>query len=223
MLKFLIIAIGILVLFTIALISMPIVTNLKTMRDNEDDLMIIQIKTMYGIINMKFEVPMLDIVFVNNKPALKYKAEIESNRTSKLWKKVSKVLSINDINHMREYFKHDTILYHRLTNYWLKKLFIHDLSIVLKYGTSDAAFSALIYGAAWTILGALLTFLKCHLNLTTKDILVTPWFDKEGFNLEFSCIIKFKFGNIINTGIMVLKRRRELSKQKASSTNSLVT
>lgn len=220
MLKLLIV-LSVVVVIALLLFLMPISVKLKTIRKNEDDVIIVRLKTLYGLLNIKFELPKLDITFVNNRPALKYKAELESNKTSKLWKKVSKIFTADDFQNVKKYFHHDPVLLNRLKNYWSKKLHIEDFSFILKYGTSDAALTALLYGTAWTFLGTLLSIIDNNLNFKAKNILITPYFDKETFAVEFSCIIKFKFGNIINTGIMVLKRRRELKKAKHSVGNSL--
>jgi hypothetical protein len=193
---------------------MSIRIKLKMIRKNEDDIVSIEVKTMYGIINVKFEVPLLDIVFVNNKIALKYKAEIESNKTSRVWKRISKIFSVDDFNNLKKYFHHDPELLHKLKNYWFDKLAIYDFSFILKYGLSDAALAAILYGFAWTVLGPLLALAKNNLNFTIKDIIIKPFFDRETFNVEFSCIIKFKFGDIINTGIMVLRRRAQRKRVK---------
>jgi hypothetical protein len=188
---------------------MPVRIKLKTVRRNNDDMISVKIKTLYGIMNVNFEVPLLDIVFVNNKPALKYKAKIESNKTSKLWKKVSKIFTVEDFQNLKKYFHHDPELLHQMKNYWMKRLAIYEFTFILKYGLSDAALAAILYGFAWAAIGPLLALLQNNLRFTIKDVTITPYFDRETFMAEFSCIIKFKFGDIINTGIMVLRRRAQ--------------
>jgi len=186
---------------------MPIRIKFKTIRVKDDDIILIRVKTLYGIVNLKFEVPFLDIEFVNNKLSLKYKAKVESGKTNKLLKKLSKVFTADDFNNIKRYFHHDPVFFEKMKSYWSKKLIINDFSLILKYGTRDAAFTALIYGALWAIVGSVLAILKNNLKFSTKDIVITPYFDRETVNIEFSCIIKFKFGDIINTGIMLFGRR----------------
>jgi hypothetical protein len=186
---------------------MTIRIKFKTIRVNEDDIVLVKVKTLYGIVNIKFEIPFLDIVFINGKPALKYKAEVESNKTSKLWKKISKIFTVDDFKNIKKYFRHDPVFIQKMKEYWSKKLVIYDFSLILKFGTNDAALTALIYGTCWAILGSVLAILSNNLRFNTKDIIITPYFDKEFIDVEFSCIIKFKFGDIINTGIMLFKRR----------------
>jgi len=220
MLKFLIV---ILLLAALAalLYVMPIRIKLKTIRKDKDDLILVRVKTLYGIVNIKFEVPLLDIVFVNNKPALKYKAEIESNRTSKLWKKISKIFTVDDFNNIKKYFHHDPVFLKMMKDYWSAKTSVYDFTFILKYGLSDAALSAVLYGLAWTVLGAIMAIAKNNLNLSIKHLIITPCFDKETFNVELSCIIKFKFGDIINTGIMVFRRRIQRRKIKQELKDNL--
>jgi hypothetical protein len=200
---------------------MTIRIKLKTLRVNEDDIILIRVKTLYGLVNIKFEIPFLDIVFINNKPALKYKAEVESNKTSKLWKQISKIFTVDDFNNMKKFFHHDPVFLQMMKTYWSKKMNIYDFSFILKFGTNDAALTALIYGACWAIIGSLLAILSNNLNFNTKDIIITPYFNKESIDIEFSCIIKFKFGDIINTGIMLLRRRIQRRKIEQQLKNTL--
>lgn len=207
MLKAFIIILILIVFLAIMFYVMPIKIKLKTIRVKDDDTILIRIKTLYGIVNIKFEVPFLDIVFVDNKLSLKYKAKVVSNKTNKLWKKLSKVFTVDDFKNMKRFFHHDPVFFRKLRNYWSNRLIINDFSFILKYGTSDAAFTALLYGTFWAILGSILAIVNNNLRFSTKDIVITPYFDRETINIEFSCIIKFKFGDIINTGIMLFRRR----------------
>lgn len=221
MLKFLIITLITIAFIFLLLYIMPIRMKIKTIRVNEDDIVLLIVKTMYGIVNLKFELPFLDIVFINNKPALKYKAKIESNKTNRLMKMISKIFTVDDFNKIKKYFHHDPVFFQKMKDYWFRKLIIHDFSIIIKYGTNDAALTAMIYGFAWTLIGSMLAILSNNLNLSTKDIVITPYFDQEKFSYEFSCIIQFKFGDIINTGIMLYRRRIQRRKIKEGLKDTL--
>lgn len=196
---------------------MPIQIKLKIIRKKEDDLILIRYKSLYGILNLKFELPMLDIVFVNGKLSLKYKAEIESNKTNKLFKSFSKIFTPDDFQNIKRYFTGDKILLRRIVDYWLKHIVLRDLSIIIKFGLIDAALTAALCGVVWTLLGGMLSIMRSMLDMTTKNIVVAPIFDDEKLEAEISCIINFRLGDIINTGILVLKRHRELKKRKLSS------
>lgn len=210
MLKVFLIIFIVMVLIAILFYIMPIRIKFKTIRVKDDDIIFIRIKTLYGIVNLTFEIPFLDIVFINNKLGIKYKAKVESNKTNKLWKRLSKVFTADDFKNIKRFFHHDPVFFKRMKDYWSNKLIINDFSFILKYGTNDAAFTALLYGTLWIILGPVLAFLDNNLKFNTKDIIITPYFDRETINIEFSCIIKFKFGDIINTGIMLFRRRIQL-------------
>ena len=207
MLKFFLILLISIVFIAIILYMMPIKMKLKTIRVKDDDIISIRVKTLYGIVNLRFEVPFLDIEFVNNKLRLKYRAKVESGKKNKLLTKLSKIFTADDFNNMKRFFHHDPVFFETMKSYWSKRLIIDDFSFIFKYGTRDAAFTALIYGALWAIVGSVLAILNNNLRFNTKDIVITPYFDRETVNIEFSCIIKFKFGDIINTGIMLFRRR----------------
>jgi hypothetical protein len=208
-LKTFIIILLVMLFIAILFYFMPIKIKLKTIRVNDDDFIVFRVKTLYGIVNLKFEVPFLKIVIIDNKLSLKYKAKIASNKTNRLFKWFSKTFTKGDFDNIKKYFHHDPVLFRRIKNYWAHNIIINDFSLILKYGTSDAAFTALLYGTFWGIFGSVLAILKNNLRFNTKDVLITPYFDKETFNIELSCIIKFKFGDIINTGIMTLRRHKQ--------------
>lgn len=216
MLKAVFILIG-LVLIGYLIYIMPIQIKIKFIRKNEDDVFLLRYKSLYGLLNLKFELPMFDIVFVDGKPSLKYRAQVGSNKTNKIFKRISKIFTKSDIDNLKKYFRHDPVLLSRLKRYWFKHMNIRSLSIILKFGLINATVTAMLCGITWSILGTVLAILKNNLDVTTKDIKVAPIFDKEAIETEFSCIINFRLGDIINTGIMVLKRRREIKKKKAAS------
>ncbi len=203
-------------LIGILLYFMPIQIKLKIIKRNEDDAIITRMRTLYGLLNLKFELPMLDIVFVNGKPALKYRAEVESNKTNKLFKRISKIFTVKDYYKIKKLFHHDAILLNTLKKYWFKHIKIRELSIMLKLGIYDATLTALTCGTVWAVVGTSLSIIKANLDLTTKAIEISPVFDKEGFELETSCIINFRLGNIINTVIIVFKRSKEIKKKSLS-------
>lgn len=208
-------------LIGVLLYFMPIQLKFKLLKKNNDDAIIIRLKTLYGLLNLKFELPMLDIVFVNGKPALKYKAKIESNKTNKLFKRISKIFTAEDYSKIKKLFRHDPVLLKRLKKYWLKHIRIRELTIILRLGIYDAAITALVCGIAWSFTGAFLSIIKANLDLTAKVIKITPDFSKECFEMETNCIFNFRLGNIINTVKMVLKRTKEIKKEKLTSENSI--
>ena len=221
MLRIFIILLIIIALISFLLYLMPIKIKFKSSRVEDDDIIIIRVKTLYGIVNVKFEVPFLDIIGVNNRLGIKYKAKVQSNKTNKLWKRFSKIFTAHDFKNIKRYFHHDPVFLHKMLDYWSEKLAIYNFSFIIKYGTNDAAFTALLYGTLWTILGPILAFLYNNLRFTTKDIIIIPYFDRETINIEFSCIIKFKFGDIINTGIMLFRRRIQRKEMKQELKDTL--
>lgn len=208
-------------LIGILLHFMPIQIKFKVIKKNEDDAIIVRLKTLYGLLNLKFELPMLDIVFIDGKLALKYRAELESNKTNKLFKRISKIFSTQDYNKVKKLFHHDPILINRLKKYWFRHIKLRELSLIFKLGMYDATMTALACGIIWTVLGTFLSILKANLDLTTKTLKISPIFDKEDFELEISCIINFRLGNIISTVIMVFKRSREIRNEKFISENPI--
>jgi hypothetical protein len=208
----LLIAVVVIVLIFIMLFFMSIQVKLKTIKKDKDDMISVEIRTFYGLMNLKLEVPMLDITFSKGKPALRYKAKLESPKKNKLYKSISKVFSPKDFGSLKELINRDTVLIDRIKDYWLERLIVNEFCLELSYGILDAALAAIIYGLLWTVLGTAAAIIDRKINLNIKKLEIKPYFDRELFKLELSCIIKFKFGDIINTLIIVVKRLREKKK-----------
>ena len=203
---------------------MPIKINIKTIKKNEDDVLIIRPSLLYGIINLKFEFPYLNLVIENLKPKLEYDAQLETNKSGNVLKKKEKKFSIEDFKKLYKYYLKNKEFFTLYYTFMKSKYKVRDFNLIVRFGTDDVALTAYLYGVAWIALGSLLSFASNIFNMEFEKIKIEPVFDKTIFKMEFNCIIMWKMGHIINTGIKIawvmLKRKLAYRLQSQMAVNN---
>ncbi len=88
-----------------------------------------------------------------------------------------------------------------------------ELYIRVKYGTGDAAITGMIYGAIWTFIGNLYSFLCRFFRISFPQVELEPQFGGKAFEIEAEGIISTRLVHIIIAGIRsgknILKRKKE--------------
>lgn len=186
------------------LYMMPVAVSIDASRDNEDDKITVGLKTLYGLIKLKTEIPFLIITFENGKPVLKFKVEVANEKRNKLLARFTKLFSIEEGESLYKAYKNKKNKVTPLISYLAKKIKITDIKLKLDIGTGDAAATGVLYGIIWTVIGNIMTATKSYLNINKPKIIVVPVFSQVQLSIDFSCIISMKSGHIINAGIRAI-------------------
>lgn len=188
----------------ILLYFMPIVVRLDIKKDNENDKITIGIRTLYGLIKLRSEIPFLKIVFENGRPALKYKVEVANKEKSKLLARFTKILSMREGEGLYKLYKKSGHKFLPVLRYIMSKTRISEFNLKLSLGTGDAALTGILYGVTWIVIGNIMTFTRSLLKVYNPRVAVVPIFSRVQLSLDFNCIINLKLGHIINAGIRAL-------------------
>jgi hypothetical protein len=183
---------------------MPISISIDIKRVNDNDSITIGVKTLYGLLRLKTEIPFLEIVFRNGKPSLKYKVEVTDKKRSKLFAQFTKLFSLTEGGNILEVYKKNKDRIKTALKYITKKTLIKNFNLKFRLGTGDAAETGILYGVAWIVIGSIMTFAGSYLNIIEPRIAVVPIFNQMQLRAELSCIISIRLGHIINTGIRVI-------------------
>lgn len=183
---------------------MPIAVSMDVSKDNENENITIGLRTLYGLLNLKTEVPFLKIAFENGRFALKYKVEVAERKSNKLLDRFTKLLSIEEGEGLYDTYKNNKYKIMSFSKYIKKKIKIKNFNLKLGMGTGDAAATGVLYGMAWILIGNLMTFIRSHLSINDPRIMVVPIFGMVQLSVDFSCIISMKLGHIINAGIRAM-------------------
>lgn len=95
---------------------------------------------------------------------------------------------------------------------WLKMSFKHtsknlklkQVYLEIEQGTGDAALTAVLHGAVWSILGSMNSILSNTFNVEWKKINTIANFSNKLLKIEFNCIFCIRIANIIYVAITLL-------------------
>ena len=92
-------------------------------------------------------------------------------------------------------------------NFLKSKIKINNLYVRTRIGTGDAATTALSVGGFYAFFSFLLRHLDESYQFYKRRLDVLPYFQGPLFDLDLDCIINFKFGHIIITGLKMLMNK----------------
>ncbi len=92
-------------------------------------------------------------------------------------------------------------------NYMKSKVIINNLYVRTKVGTGDAATTALSVGGFYAFFSFLIRHLDEYYQFHKHRLDVLPHFQGPLFDLDLDCIINFKIGHIIITGLKMLMKK----------------
>jgi hypothetical protein len=98
-------------------------------------------------------------------------------------------------------FKRNKTIITPILKYISRKTKVSNFYLKLGLGTGDAAATGVLYGVTWIVIGNIMTFTRCYLNIYEPKIVVIPIFSQVQLSVDFNCIISLKLGHIINAGI----------------------
>jgi len=92
-------------------------------------------------------------------------------------------------------------------NYLKNKVRVNSLSVRSRIGTGDAASTALAIGGFFAFFSIISRHLNEYYYLQKRKLDVLPHFQGPLFDLDLDCIINFKIGHIIITGLKMLMKK----------------
>lgn len=202
----------ILILISIMNINIRIDFHLKNKNKEKDNELLVYIKTLFGLISYKLDLPYIKMRFDGRKNKLEYKTELEKAKNEKVYAEKKNSFSVaklkSMINNSQEMFQRFKLP----IKYIINKLRIKKLHMNTEYDIDDAAITGIVAGILYTLQSNILLWLKSNKRISDCKVFVQPLFQQENIiNINFSCIIQFKLGHIINGGIkslIIMYRRR---------------
>ena len=88
--------------------------------------------------------------------------------------------------------------------------------IRVRYGTGEAALTGMIYGAIWTLVGNIYSFLCRFFRIEFPAVELEPVFDGKAFEIEAEGIITTKLVHIITAGLRSLRLYSKNKKEKGA-------
>ncbi|MCY7501018.1 DUF2953 domain-containing protein [Bacillus sp. FSL K6-4563] len=216
----------------ILLIFMKVTISLDYSHANDDDHLALKIITLYGIIRLKKDIPMVRVNPEDQTIDIREKkmasAKTPSHEKESIHKKVGK-RDMKQILHQMERITKEIVDLNRI----MRKFFIRMRIVSFHWSTwigfHDAALTGVAAGGVWSVKGALLAFMQEHLTFKHKPVYeVIPAFQHNVSQTQFTCIAYFRIGHAMLAAIRLLvhwlkgrKARKSASLQATKNESSV--
>lgn len=181
------------IIFSI-LLFVSITIQIKILKDNTNDKIVIKFKTLFNLLKYKIEIPFIDLDMKSNGiPFLKLDTEVNNNED----KEEKSIITYKEMQKIQAKLKRFFQLYFHVLEYLRKNIKINYLLWITKFGTEDAATTAILSGFFWMIKGNLMAIIKNNMQCNEINLNVIPRFDEQIFKTMINCIISIKIGYII--------------------------
>ncbi|WP_157888156.1 DUF2953 domain-containing protein [Bacillus marinisedimentorum] len=202
------IILGILIVFILILIFTKLTVKLNYKRANNNDALSATFLIWKGLISYTLDIPLMS--WNNEEDAFVVKEEQKSGKKNEKPSKEKEVKFSwqtikNQIDKAQDFIQHVSH-FKNITRHFLSKISVTRLEWHSRIGTGDAAQTAVLYGAAWTLKGNTVGLVSNFMNLKAEpQMQVTPLFNERVLDTSFECMFSFRIGNAIGAALKVLK------------------
>ncbi|MCL4439952.1 MAG: DUF2953 domain-containing protein [Firmicutes bacterium] len=185
--------------------------HFKFFRFQEDDTVSLEF-FLWGLINYKIEVPVLILQQKLSGFSLTTRTELETggdNSREIMGRGNEYTYDLKQLlDKTRDWLPWLRAVWEDI-EYLLHHLIMERFQWRVSIGTPDAAATGMLSGLAWGLMGNLTAtfYRKIAPNGIRPELLVEPNFKKEGFSTSLDCIFKIRIGNIMITGIRIMKKK----------------
>lgn len=172
---------------------MPLHIEVSYKQENKENRLVMHIITLFGLIRYK-----VDFTSLGNKQ-INVRRKLNDKSIEKGFKQ-----SIHKVK--KTYQTYKTVM-----KYFLDKIKIEKFYLNTQYGLENAAVTGVLSGILYSIQSKILILVFRYKNIKDCQIRMTPLFQQQNtIRIDFSCIIQFKLGHIINGSIksVILYKRR---------------
>lgn len=205
--KWLLLILIILLLLFLLILFLKLKVFIHFYHGQDDDHLRIKFKALFGLIQYKLEIPVIQIdddtptVVVKTKKEPGAKEQVKDEETSKFTPKEI----LNCFKDFEVFIQHVVGL-HTIIRKFLKKVTIKDIKWDSVIGVGNAAYTGMISGAFWAAKGSLIGVLSAYMRMRNlPQITVTPHFQMAISQTSFTCMIQFRIGHAMLAGIKLIK------------------
>ncbi|MCT4618697.1 MAG: DUF2953 domain-containing protein [Marinisporobacter sp.] len=190
------------IIFLIILLFMSVIIDIKILKDNDNDKIILEFKTLFELIKYKIEIPFIDLTMKKNGlPFLKMSTEIKKGQAEELSEEKKSIVNLNEMKKIYKKVRCFFCTYEKEIQYICSRLKISTFLWKTDLGLKDAALTGMLSGVLWIFQEQIIILLRNNAKCNQMNSKVTPHFNKEVFKTTLHCIIKGKIGYIIIAGI----------------------
>ncbi|MGE7765145.1 DUF2953 domain-containing protein [Peribacillus sp. NPDC096540] len=203
--KWLLLILTILIVVLLLLVFTKIRVHIELKRVHKNDLIHIKVSAWYGLFHYTFKVPIIkkddDLGSMVVKKEKGMKEETKKEEINKMTPE-----NLQDgLADMKTLLQH-IVDFHRVIRHFLGKVQVIEFAWHSIVGTKNAAHTGVITGGCWALKGSIIGLLTTYLNFKIMpSYSITPDFQRKQANTSISCILQFRIGQAMVTGIKLLR------------------
>ncbi|MGE7600877.1 DUF2953 domain-containing protein [Peribacillus sp. NPDC097675] len=203
--KWLLIIMAILLVVLLLLIFTKIKVHFSYKRVQKDDLIHMKMTAWFGLLHYTLKVP---VIKKDDKSAAliveKEKGMTDESKKESI-EKVTAEDFLNGLSDIRTLIHHIVNL-HRIIRNFLGKVQVKEFAWHSVVGTKNAAQTGILTGNCWALKGTIIGLLTTYLDFRIMPAYtITPDFYRRQAQTSFTCILEFRIGQAILTGIKLLR------------------
>ncbi|KWW20060.1 hypothetical protein AS888_06480 [Peribacillus simplex] len=203
--KWLLLIAGCLILLLLLLMFTKIKVYIDLEHVHKNDQIQIKLSAWFGLFHYTFKVP----VIKKDEGSAAITVKKEQGRKEESKKEETKKITPENLRDgfadLRTMIVH-IVGFHRIVRQFTRKVKVKKFVWHSRVGTKNAAHTGMLTGACWALKGSIIGLLTSYLNFQIMpSYSVTPDFQRWQANTLISCILQFRIGQAMWTGIKLLR------------------
>ncbi len=196
-------------IFLLVLVMVILITKIKVkiryQHIRENDEFIIKLSAWFGLLRYTIHVPVINVDL--DSASIKLKENTGKSDQSKIEKdkRITPESIIDFMKNMQRLLE-QVVGLHKIIRHFFKKVQVKQFEWHSRIGLGDAAHTGALVGACWAIKGSIIGLLTSTLHFRVRPLLtITPDFQENSADTTIICILRFRIGQAILTGIKLLR------------------
>lgn len=189
------------------IINLSIVIHVELLKNNKNDEIVIKLITLFGLIKVKKEYPLIDFKLEKN-ISIEVSEETEGNYKEGLINEKNKEIDLDEILNKITASMDNFIKYKKVGKYVSNKISWEYLFWETEIGFDDAGTTGLIMGLINVLKTNIFVYINNHeINFNNISINTIPNFNSKIIKTTLNCIFRIKIVHIIIAGLKFARIR----------------
>lgn len=202
------VVLGLLLAFILVIPFTSIRLEARYWRKGADDQLNIQIRLLWGLIRLRYKIPV--IKWMENEGSLIIREKSEDQPIKGSWRQRITWHSLRVMRERYLMFRDQVHQLQDLIRSFLRHVVFEHLEWRSSVGTGDAAETGVITGVVWGVKSILVGVLSSYVQWTKQPLLkVDPLFSEAILKTDLHCIIRFRIGHAMLAAIRLMRSMRK--------------
>ncbi|MFJ7678799.1 DUF2953 domain-containing protein [Peribacillus sp. NPDC097206] len=203
--KWIVMILAILIAVLLLLIFTKVRVHFTYKRIQKDDLIHMKMTAWHGLLHYTLKVPVIKKDDESTALIVEKETDTMNDTEKKSTAKLTPEEFMDGLSDMRALIHHIVDL-HRIIRHFLGKVQVKEFAWHSVIGTKHAAQTGILTGNCWALKGSIIGLLTTYLNFRVMpSYTITPDFYRKQANTSIACILEFRVGQAILTGIKLLR------------------